>query len=970
MVKLFLFPIKIAFYFALFISGSFALFGSTIFKYSLQESISYATKTKFKIGNVQWSIMDPLNLKLLSVSYRNQPMSFTIKSCEIKLAAKFDLQDFKITPSIDVTLDGVKSFYKMAPKPNETSVDNIAQLKNEPIQIKDLASLLAPAKVIKDLKIKLKVNSSNATLEMSDKNQYQANNFDLELNLNSVFAPMTWEMSSYLKLPFADFNSVPFSTNGKLDYKKGHIEIPTSVISVLEIPTAIIFNYGLNDKSMSLRTTTLINDLRTIPIRNKAIPITKWNGKFMLSSTLEKKNEQANLEGNLQFQISDGMIAVDYKQEDLLVNGAVKIDVQGKVPFVGTQLGESELSWNLDLFQVEILMKNLIQKQAGVEFNSVGDLNYRKSVVINKASVKFHSLAMNLSGFINEDKSSDLKFNILPMDLSGMEKIILPFAQMPLKGKLQLSGEVNGNIKAPSLMNIKIDNLKAKDVSGYVNYLGEKLTVRGPLALNLDGALTINSGVLQSGKLNGGLRGSDLEIKYTDHFAKPKGTPFVLNIDAQKNNDKLSIKDAKLVTAAGVIGLMGAVPLPPNYDMNLQLQIPNWDMSIMKSWMPKFSADIPIGIIKSKLSFGGRINVEEPQKSDISTSGDMFIRLPSYEIVSSDKPVEKLDKYGKLKLPNAFLPNLDIIKNLNLNLDFAIDLLKWKNLAIQQILVTGKVAKSLFVGQVGIKKVLAGQLNLNRLQIPLLEEDPFLQFDIATQLIDADSAITAFLPQWKGLVSGKTNMKIEGGSKLPSSPTFMEKLRLNGNFLFKEGALSTLPILQMVQKRMEQYSGIKDKVKVLKSVDAKMKIASKFLFENQRIQLNDFDIEDSNFNFIHLNGKMDINLDLDLKGKILFVNSPVGGSFYEANRDDEGRLVVPVNITGNAKTPDLYMFDDTLKLMVANTVDYEKKSIYRSISGSVDKQSDKIRYEAENLLKEQKKKIEDEMRKRLEGLVK
>jgi hypothetical protein len=970
MLRLFLFPIKIAFYFALFISGSFALFGSTIFKYSLQESVSYATNTKFKIGNVQWSITDPLNLKLLSINYRNQPLSVTIKSCQIKITTKFELQEFKIIPSIDISLDGVKSFYKMAPKPNGESAVHVTQSKGEQIQIENLASLLAPAKVIKDLKIKIKVNSSQATLEMPDKDQYQANNFDIEFNLNSVFAPMTWEFSSYLKLPFADFNSVPFSTSGKLDFKNGHIDIPTSVVSILEIPTAVVFNYGLNDKSMNLRTTTLINDLQTIPIRNKAIPITKWNGKFMLSSTLEKKNEQANLEGNLQFQVVNGLLKVDYKQEDLLVNGTAKIDVHGKVPFVGAQLGESELSWNLDLSQVEILMKNLLQKQVGVEFNSTGDLNYRKSVVINKASLKFHNLAMNLSGYINEDKSSDLKFNLLPMDLSGMEKIILPFAQAPLKGKLQLAGEVNGSLTKPSLMNIKIDNLKAKDVSGYVSYLGDKFTVRGPLALNLEGALAINSGALESGKFIGGLRGSDLEIKYKDLFAKPKGSPFVLNIEAQKNNDRLSIKDAKLVTAAGVIGVMGAVPLPPNYDMNLQFQIPNWDMSIMKSWMPKFSTDIPMGLIKSKLSFSGRINVAEPQKSDISTFGDLSIQLPSYEVVSSDKPVEKLDKNGKLKLPNAFLPSLDIIKNMNLNLNFAIDLLKWKNLAIQQILVTGKIAKSLFVGQVGIKKILTGQINLSRLQIPLLEEDPFLQFDIATQMIDADSAIAVFLPRWQGLVSGKTNMKLEGGSKLPSSPTFMEKLRLEGDILFKEGVLSTLPILQMAQKRMEQYSGIKDKVKALKSVDAKMKISTKFLFENQRIQLNDFDMEDSNLNLIHLNGKMDINLDIDLKGKILFVNSPVDGSFYEANRDGDGRLIVPVNITGSAKAPNLHMFDDTLKLMVANTVDYEKKNIYRNISGGVDKQSDKIRYDAENLLKEQKKKIEDEMRKRLEGLVK
>jgi hypothetical protein len=174
----------------------------------------------------------------------------------------------------------------------------------------------------------------------------------------------------------------------------------------------------------------------------------------------------------------------------------------------------------------------------------------------------------------------------------------------------------------------------------------------------------------------------------------------------------------------------------------------------------------------------------------------------------------------------------------------------------------------------------------------------------------------------------------------------------------------------MVQKRFSQYVGLKDKVRTVNNPDAKMKITTQFLFENKRIQLSNFEMIDVNQNLIQLFGKIDLDLDLDLKGKLFFMNSPIGGSFYEANKDARNRLVVPLNIKGSAKSPNLHTFDDTLKLMISNTTTYEKQKNYRSIAASLDKQSDQIRHEAEDQFKQQKKNIEIEMQKRLEGLVK
>jgi hypothetical protein len=211
---------------------------------------------------------------------------------------------------------------------------------------------------------------------------------------------------------------------------------------------------------------------------------------------------------------------------------------------------------------------------------------------------------------------------------------------------------------------------------------------------------------------------------------------------------------------------------------------------------------------------------------------------------------------------------------------------------------------------------------------------------------------------------------MKGGGPLPSSPNFQQRLRVDGSFDFLEGLLSSMPVVQMVQDRMQQYAGIKEKVNNIKPTDLKLKMVSKFLLENQLIQLTNFQILDSRQNLVSVNGKMNYNLDLELKGKLAFLQAPVGGSFFEANKDAENRFVVPVNITGNAKSPNLHTFDDTLKLMLANTMEYEKKKAYRDLASGITKNNEQLRKNAEQQLAIEKKKIEEEMRKRIKGLIK
>jgi hypothetical protein len=970
MARLFLFFLKITVFFMLLIAVSFALFGSSIFKYSIQKVVSITTGKKIKIEAVQWSFMNPLEMTLKSANYIHAPLNILVRECNLKLNIETIASELKFVPGVDVTINGLTANYKLPAVDNQKNKAETQDEQSGNARISDLNSILAPIKIIKDFKFRLKLKSSTATFEMPDKTKYQANDMQADINLDSILNPIVWDVRTNLKLPVGDFDVVPFMTSGKVELKNGFVEIDNALISVLEIPTSVIFKYGLNDNSINLKTTTSINDLETIPLKNKSIPISKWSGKVMLSSSLIKKNGQAEVEGNLQYQFSNALFNIGYITEDLKIAGDTKLNAQGKIPFTGKKLGISELSWNFDLTELEVLLPRLIHKQRGVELKSTGLLKYNKALVIERADLHFYNIAMSLVGLINEDKSTEFKFNILPTDLVGMERIILPLGQMPLQGKIQLSGAVNGNLSQPLAMNLKIDSIKAKDVSGYISYLTEKISLRGPLALNLDGALIITNSMLQAAQFNANVRATDLDIKYGDLYVKPKGSALTLAIDAQKDNEKFRITDARFSTSAGVVAMAGGLPLPPNFEADLQIEIPNWDLASMKTWLPKLGKEIPAGSLNAKLKFNGRINTAEPLKSDIVTSGDLAIKLPMVEVAVAERPEEKLDKNGKLKLPARLLPDLDLVKNLDLNLELSLGLLKWKTLVIEKIQASGNLAKSIFKGQLNVQKIFSGQVIVNKVQVPLQVEDPLVQFDINTQMIDVDGAIATFLPQWKGMVNGKANMKLVGGSKLPASPKFMESLRVDGDFLFKDGILTTLPIVQIVQKKLEQYPAIKDKVSNLRSADGKMKLSSRFLFENQRVQLNGFEIEDASKNLIQLNGKMDLNLNLDLKGKIAFFTSPVGGSFYEANKDTNGRLVVPVHFSGNAKSPDLHTFDDTLKLMIANTVDYEKKRAYRKISGVFDKQSEKMRQEAENQLKQQKKKIEDEMRKRLEGLVK
>lgn len=971
MARLVGFLFKITFLVTIFLVASFGMFGSFIIQFSLQRALNhFGDFNKIKIGTVRWSIADPLKLGVVSLNYENDPLSINTKSIQLNWGIDFDKSTYLLVPRFSLTVDSPKITYKLTNSADKLENQNDELKNSETSYFSDLNSLISQFKVIRDFKSHIQINSASLILVKPDKTKLEATQLFVDFNLSSVVNPIVWSIRTGLKIPNGEFDTLPILANGKVALKNGRLDLDNTFISVLEVPTIVNASLSLNDHTFFVKTTTQINDLSKIPIKSKALPITKWQGKLVIETNVFKKDQKSEPEGTLNFQLFGGVFALNYNTSEKVITGVARADVTGSIPFKGMQLGTSELKWNVDLTETEILVKTILKKINGIELRTNGNLEYNNALTIKEAQIKFHNLLARLTGKIYSDQSSQIDFAVQPTDLRGMEKIFLPFSQMPLVGKLELSGRVSGNLNNPMAMNIRIDVLKAKDVSGYISYVNEKMSVIGALGLNIDAALTMENQHLQYGKLNASLRATDLDIQYQDLYRKNKGAQLQFNIEAQKSEEKLSIKAAKITTTAGVIALVGAVPLPPYFDMDMQTNIENWNLGAMKVSLPRFATLIPDGVVKSRLNLSGRINIDEPLKSNIITSGEIGVRLPKYEISASDSIKGKLDEDGKAKFPASFLPNTELVKNLNVHLLFDLETLKWKDLDVKQIQVNGRIDKSKFEGHAKIREVFAGQVTANRLQVPLTSEDPFIQFELSTQGVDVAKGLSTFLPQWNGLVTGKANIKMVGGSHLPASPNFYQKLRADGVFQFSEGVLSSLPVLQMVQERMQQFSGIKERVSAIKSTDLRMKMSSKFLLENQLVQLNNFELLDSKQNLILVNGKMDFNLNLELKGKVAFLQSPIGGSFFEANKDSENRLVVPINITGNAKSPNLHTFDDTLKLMIANTVEYEKKRAFRDLASGVSRNTEQLRKEAEGQLDLQKQKIEDEMRKRLQGLIK
>jgi hypothetical protein len=78
-------------------------------------------------------------------------------------------------------------------------------------------------------------------------------------------------------------------------------------------------------------------------------------------------------------------------------------------------------------------------------------------------------------------------------------------------------------------------------------------------------------------------------------------------------------------------------------------------------------------------------------------------------------------------------------------------------------------------------------------------------------------------------------------------------------------------------------------------------------------------------------------MNVDLQGQVSLVDLAGCGDFCEANKDAKGRVVIPINILGNAMNPELSFAGDTIKQMIGKLAEHELKKKRKGLEDQIKK---------------------------------
>jgi hypothetical protein len=222
------------------------------------------------------------------------------------------------------------------------------------------------------------------------------------------------------------------------------------------------------------------------------------------------------------------------------------------------------------------------------------------------------------------------------------------------------------------------------------------------------------------------------------------------------------------------------------------------------------------------------------------------------------------------------------------------------------------------------------------------------------------SALAEFAnPQWKTVVAGLASGEITMSGRPFSKSPIADNAVASGTLSVKQASFSTAPIDQMVTQKLYDFPAIAklmgQKPK-LPSSNINLLLNSNFSYADGRMNLKSFTALSPEKNELNLNGWVQKDFKIDMNGIAHLADTPIGGSFRQANSDSSGRLVVPIHVTGSLKEPSLSIAEDVIAEMTKKTVALEANKLKNTVQQQATKAIDQKKKEAVDAVKAELKK--------------
>lgn len=746
---------------------------------------------------------------------------------------------------------------------------------------------------------------------------------------------------------------IPVSIQSQLNWQNSALQVASADIKILGLTSRSRGEVNLSSNKITLESRIQSKDLSQIPLTLKDFPIRKWAGAIDLGISVSGTLQAPMIRGAMALTKANLELAVNHPP--LRASGRASGDVSANFIWNG-ELKVPTLSWNVDLQETEIKYSDLFHKPANYILNSSGKLTLDKDLRLENVKAQLGAMNMQTSGVYRSAGESDLDLNIPATNLNGMEKLLPPIARYPLNGRLALQASLKGPLNDKNLIRIEIPNMKLENVSTTFQYKNESLSLDGPLKLNLNGALSLEGTNVRSGNFDLDGDFSGLFVQFKDLFKKPRGDIAKFNIKASKQGTKIQLRNSQLQTPGGNFDFSGEPPLHPTADFRMIIETKSLDLPKIMPWFPKYERVLPKTWLRTKLEVAGTINSEEFLNSAIRTTGHVELKIPQLLLPKISESEKSKTNETTSSPAKALLESTPLLKGINISTKVDIGEFVMLPYQAQGLIINTELNNLRLNANGNIQKVFGGSAGIKELSVPLDQVLPEVRFSVNASAIRIENVTAAMMPQFEKLVQGQAQAEVSGTSPWPTAKNFLPGINASGKFQLINGVLSTVELANMMKDLIAKIPKANPEMITQRGPLQITEGFANFKMQSGQIQFAPFNAKTARRDELNVVGSLDLMMSVDLKGSLALVDGVQNlGSLYEANKDTQGRLVIPLEIKGNALKPEMKVAQDILGKMIAKTADYEKNKAVGAAKNQITNTIEKKRSELE---KDLKKKVE------------
>ena len=679
------------------------------------------------------------------------------------------------------------------------------------------------------------------------------------------------------------------------------------------------------------------DDLAKLPPPPAQVPIKELRGAVRVKTEVIKDSAAS------PWQIQGTVIAEKFKgvamvnQEGLTVEGPVAVDASVQFGYIDSRPLVERMTVDADLSAARVAYKDMLAKAAGVPLKAhVAGRGDAEKLFLEALGVELWNFKAKVSGTTETATpwNANLAFAVEPADLAGAENVFPPLRASPVKGRLALTGTIQGELADPVKAHIQLSDLRLKGFAATIDY--DKpgvLQARGPITADIQGKGEWRNQMVTAAD-GQGLLGFSGPAMVVGPLRKEAGRKLDAVFKARNAGAKVIFDRLDVETFFGTVTAQGQVEEPLNPKLDLVVEAKNVSLSELRVAMPAQRESIPKGLFNARLRLNGRIDTSKPWSDwPLTTTGHANVVLPEYVLpdeVSAPRP-QPGAAAGPPAVETGFLPKGALLSRLNVAVSAAIkQLRKPPDLVVDGIAVDGRIATTRFAGKVEIAKIFDGKVELNQMVVPLVDPKPVIQGAANWVDIDIEKAMAFAKPVYKEMARGKTMGTATFTTRLPSEPDFLKTLKTKGRAQAKPVTLNTVKFGEMINAYIAKIPAVK--LNPVKTDPLRGEMNADFDLGAGVLNLPSIRGLDTNGSEIDMKGNLRLeDMHADLVGTLYLVDAQMKGCVFEANADAKGRLVVPLAIKGDMMNPGMSLISDMVGKIAGRALECEKRKLIDKI---------------------------------------